>query len=166
MLLTYFLNDFEIVPVASIISGITFVFTFHTLLLFLLLLIIIIKALFCPVTYQVAAFLSVQISTTQQIDVPQHFTMQCAVHISVTFCSSVADRWPGSNWRFWSDPFLIVPNTPIITDTIFVLTFYILPTAICKSLYLLSFAVIIIIIIIKFLNSQLQLWNIHLSCDM
>ena len=30
MLLTYFLNDFEIVPVAPIITGTTFVFTFHT----------------------------------------------------------------------------------------------------------------------------------------
>ena len=29
MLLMYFLNDFEIVPVAPIITGITFVFTFH-----------------------------------------------------------------------------------------------------------------------------------------
>ena len=29
MLPTYFLNDFEIVPVAPIITGITFVFTFH-----------------------------------------------------------------------------------------------------------------------------------------
>ena len=29
MLLAYFLNDFEIVPVAPIITGITFVFTFH-----------------------------------------------------------------------------------------------------------------------------------------
>ena len=29
MLLTYFLNDFEIVPVAPIITGITFVFIFH-----------------------------------------------------------------------------------------------------------------------------------------
>ena len=29
MLLTYFLNDFEIVPVAPIITGITFGFTFH-----------------------------------------------------------------------------------------------------------------------------------------
>ena len=29
MLFTYFLNDFEIVPVAPIITGITFVFTFH-----------------------------------------------------------------------------------------------------------------------------------------
>ena len=31
MLLTYFLNNFEIVPVAPIITGITFVFTFHML---------------------------------------------------------------------------------------------------------------------------------------
>ena len=30
MFLTYFLNDFEIVPVAPIITGITFVFTFHS----------------------------------------------------------------------------------------------------------------------------------------
>ena len=29
ILLTYFLNDFEIVPVAPVITGITFVFTFH-----------------------------------------------------------------------------------------------------------------------------------------
>jgi len=29
MLLTYFLNDFEIVPVTPIITGITFAFTFH-----------------------------------------------------------------------------------------------------------------------------------------
>ena len=29
MLLTYFLNEFETVPVAPIITGITFVFTFH-----------------------------------------------------------------------------------------------------------------------------------------
>ena len=35
MLLTYFLNGFEIVPVAPIITGITFVFTFHLLLLLL-----------------------------------------------------------------------------------------------------------------------------------
>ena len=36
MLLTYFLNDFEIVPVAPIIIGITFVFTFHMRCIFLL----------------------------------------------------------------------------------------------------------------------------------
>jgi hypothetical protein len=38
MVLTYFLNDFEMVPVAPIITGITLVFTFHLLLLLLLLL--------------------------------------------------------------------------------------------------------------------------------
>ena len=37
-LLTYFLNDFQIVPVAPIITGITLVFKFHVLLLLLLLL--------------------------------------------------------------------------------------------------------------------------------
>jgi hypothetical protein len=36
--LTYFVNDFEMVPVAPIITGITVVFTFHVLLLLLLLL--------------------------------------------------------------------------------------------------------------------------------
>jgi hypothetical protein len=30
MLLAYFLNDFEIVPVAPIITGITLAFTFHS----------------------------------------------------------------------------------------------------------------------------------------
>jgi hypothetical protein len=31
MLLKYFLKDFEMVPVAPIITGVTFVFTFHML---------------------------------------------------------------------------------------------------------------------------------------
>jgi len=53
----------------------------------------------------------------------------------------MADRWPGSNWRFWSNAFLIVPNAPVITDNIFVLAFHILLTAISGSLYLLSFSV-------------------------
>jgi hypothetical protein len=45
--------------------------------------------------------------------------MMYAVLISVIFCSSVAEVWPGSNWRFWSNPSLIVPNAPVITGTIF-----------------------------------------------
>jgi len=40
MLLTYFLNGYEIVPVASIITGVTFVFTFHMRCLLLLLLLL------------------------------------------------------------------------------------------------------------------------------
>jgi len=38
MLHTYFLNDFEVVPVALIVTGITFVFTVHIMFLLLLLL--------------------------------------------------------------------------------------------------------------------------------
>jgi hypothetical protein len=36
MLLTYFLNDFEIVPVVPNITGVTLVFTFHMRCLLLL----------------------------------------------------------------------------------------------------------------------------------
>ena len=42
MLLTYFLNDFEMVPVAFIITGITFVFTFHMRCISIIIIIIII----------------------------------------------------------------------------------------------------------------------------
>jgi len=45
MLLTYFLNEFEIVPVAPIITGITFVFTFHMRVLLLLLLLLLLTAI-------------------------------------------------------------------------------------------------------------------------
>ena len=42
MFLMYFLNDFEIVPVAPIITGITFVFTFHKRCISIVIIIIII----------------------------------------------------------------------------------------------------------------------------
>ena len=60
--------------------------------------------------------------------------MMCVGLISVISCSSTANRWPGSN-------FLIVTNAQIISDTIFVLTFHILLTLISRSLYLPSFSV-------------------------
>jgi hypothetical protein len=64
----------------------------------------------------------------------------CAVLISA-ICSSMADRWLGSKWRFWSKPFLIDRNAPVITGTIFVLTFHFLLTLISRSFYILSFPV-------------------------
>jgi hypothetical protein len=82
--------------------------------------------------------------------------MLCAVLISVIFCRSMADRWPGSNWWFWYNPIWIVPNAPVITGTIFVLTFHILLTLISSSSYLLSFSVIIIIIASIFHNYYLS----------
>ena len=48
MLLTYFLNDFETVPVAPIIAGITFVFTFHMKCISLLLLLLLLLLLYTP----------------------------------------------------------------------------------------------------------------------
>jgi len=45
-LLTYFLNDFEIVPVASTITGITFVFTFHKHCISIFILLILLLLLF------------------------------------------------------------------------------------------------------------------------
>ena len=32
---------------------------------------------------------------------PSTLQMQCAVLITVIFCSSIADGWLGSDWRFW-----------------------------------------------------------------
>ena len=44
MLLTYFLNDFEMVPVAPIITGITFVFTFIIIIIIIIIIILIYKS--------------------------------------------------------------------------------------------------------------------------
>jgi hypothetical protein len=76
---------------------------------------------------------------------PSIYRILCAVLISVIFCSSVADRWSEINWRFWSNPLLIVPNTPIITGTVFVLTFRILLTSVSWSSFLLSFSVSLVL---------------------
>ena len=65
----------------------------------------------------------------------------CAELISVIFFSTVASGWPWSNWKFWSNPFLIVLYATVITGTVFALSFHILLTLIPMSLYLLSFSV-------------------------
>jgi hypothetical protein len=75
--------------------------------------------LFFCTSCQMAVFWYIQFST----GVHSPIRIMCVVLITVTFCSSVADWWPGSNWRFWSNPFLTVPDAPFITGTIFVLTF-------------------------------------------
>ena len=43
MLLTYFLNVFEIVPVAPIITGITFVSTFHIIIIIIIIIILLVR---------------------------------------------------------------------------------------------------------------------------
>jgi len=66
MLLTYFLNDFEIVPVAPIITGITFVFTFYMRC------ISIVMSLYLRIFSAsfLIAFLSPEIATSINIHVP------------------------------------------------------------------------------------------------
>ena len=74
--------------------------------------------LFSPVSHQVAVFRKSRSRQEIKAISPNPLHMLCAVFISVTFCSSVADGWPGSNWNFWTLPFFIIPNTPVITGTI------------------------------------------------
>jgi len=66
MLLTYFLNDFEIVPVVPIITDITFVFTFHMRCIY------IVRSLYFRIfsaTF-LMTFLSPEIATSININVP------------------------------------------------------------------------------------------------
>ena len=60
MLLTYFLNDTEIVPVGPIITGITFVFIFHMLCIIIIIIIIIVVTCTCYL------YMLVQLSRTAQ----------------------------------------------------------------------------------------------------
>ena len=66
MLLTYFLNDFEIAPVAPVITGIAFVFTFHMRC------ISIVKSLYFRIFSSsfLITFLSPEIATSINIHVP------------------------------------------------------------------------------------------------
>ena len=66
MLLTYFLNDFEIVPVAPTITGITFVFTFYVRC------ISIVRSLYFRIFWAsfLITFLSPEIATSINIHVP------------------------------------------------------------------------------------------------
>jgi hypothetical protein len=75
---------------------------------------------------------------------PSTLRIVCSVLMIAIFSSSVAGGCPGSNWRFWSDPFLIVPNAPFITGTVYFLTFHILLTSRSRSLYWLSISISII----------------------
>jgi hypothetical protein len=44
MLLTYFLNDFEMVPVAPIITGITLVLTLHIIIIIIVIMLLLMTA--------------------------------------------------------------------------------------------------------------------------
>ena len=126
VLFRYCLTDCEKVPVAPNITGINFIQTHY----------IYFK---CILAYQLSGGglpVNPDLNTRSKRFSPNTYRTPCAVLISATFCRPVADRWPGSNCRFWYNPFLTVSDAPIITGTIFILTFHILQTAMSSSLYL------------------------------
>ena len=84
MLFRYFLNDFEIVPVFSNITGITFVYTYH--MSYLLLLLLLIHSRLLVIRWQSSG----KSRSHQEIKAiyPRTLRMMCAVLISVIFCSN------------------------------------------------------------------------------
>ena len=130
MLLTYFLNDFEIVPVAPIITGITFI---------IIIIIIIISFMqgiythipetnYVPREYGVAAILlflfMVLISLLSVLYFYiSTFRSMCAVPNMALFCSSLTSWFPGMLLTYFLNVFEIVPVAPIITDITFVCIF-------------------------------------------
>ena len=86
VLLRYFLNVFEIVPVAPAITGITFVYTFHMRYLLLLLLLLLIHSQLLVIRWQSSG----KSRSHQEIKAiyPRTLRMMCAVLISVIFCSN------------------------------------------------------------------------------
>jgi hypothetical protein len=103
--------------------------------------IIIFLNLFLLITFRWQSFGKARSQQQIKVIYPSTSQMMCAVLIIVIFCSSVADGWTGIMWRFWSNPFLIVPHAPGITGTILILPFHILLTSISKPFCLLSFSV-------------------------
>jgi hypothetical protein len=69
MVLTYFLNDFEMVPVAPIFTGITLVFTFHIRCIY------IVRSLYFKLFSAsfLVTFLSPGIATSINIHVPYYY---------------------------------------------------------------------------------------------
>jgi len=86
MLLTYFLNDYEIIPIAPIITGITLVFTIHIIIIIIIIIIVII--IIIPFTSTSSEFTSY---------FPNSFHTQfkffsCTLHVSPTSLSLI--WWP------------------------------------------------------------------------
>jgi len=104
MLLTYFLNDFEMVPVAPVITGITFVFTFHVPC------ICIVNSLYFRIFSAsfLITFLSPEIAASINIHVL--FSL-----LRIIICGLLLGMFP-SVWTFWLHSTLTLPPWPVSTD--------------------------------------------------
>jgi hypothetical protein len=104
MLLTYFLNDFEVVPVALIFTGIAFVFTFHMRF------ISIVRSLYFRIfsAYFLITFLSPEIATSINIHV--------LFSLSRIVMSGLLLGMVLSVWTCWFYSMGTLPSWPVSTD--------------------------------------------------
>jgi hypothetical protein len=104
MLLTYFLNDFEMVPVAPIITGITFVFTFYMCCISIL------SSLYFRnfSTSLLITFLSPEIATSINIHV--------LFSLSRIIMSGLLLGLVLSVWTCWFHSMVTLPPWPVSTD--------------------------------------------------
>ena len=93
-LLTYFLNDLEIVPVAPIITGITFVFTFHMRCIY------IVRSLYFRILSAsfLITFLSPEIATSINIHVSFSLSRIIIIIIIINFHGLEPKVCPYLNW--------------------------------------------------------------------
>ena len=89
MLLTYFLNDFEIVPVAPFITGVTFVFIFHMRC------ISIVRSLYFRIfsAFFLVTFLSPKIATSINVHVPFSLSLMIMSVLLLGIFQSVCICW-------------------------------------------------------------------------
>ena len=153
MLLTYFLNNFEIVPVAPIIY---FIYYYNSIWMSL------VTGLFCLVL-----LLNQRWSPPLRLQ-DSHcstFRIMCDVPSIAVFCSESIERFPGTATKFFLKLHVTIPVAPIITGIIVHFRFHIRCISIHKLLYFnffsASFIIIIIIIIITIIIYWIHSMYIH-----
>ena len=111
LLLTYFLNDFEMVPVAPIITGFTFVFTSHMRC------ICIVRSLYFRIFSAsfLNTFLSPEIATSINIHV--------IFSLSRIIMSGLLLGMVLSVWTCWFHSMVMLPHWPVSTDFVLLILF-------------------------------------------
>ena len=136
VLLRYFLNHFEIISVAPIISEINSVFTLHivhmSVLLYLLLRMSLVTGLFFLVI-----LLNQQWSPPLRLQASHcsTFRIMCDVPSIAVLCSESIECFPGTASKFFLKLLVTIPVAPIITGIIVHFRFHIRCISIDKLLY-------------------------------
>jgi len=151
MLLTYFLNDFHIVSVAPIFTGITFAFTFHIRC------ISIVRPSYINYYYYYYYYYYVyrhkcfllDTSPLEPIAIPtaqssspdcSTFHIMCDIPSTAAVCVESTECFPGVAYKFFPKPFVAIPVAPIVTGIILHSRSHIRCNSIHKLLYFTSFS--------------------------